>query len=61
MQELVLDTHELTAEAVVERSFIKLRRAMMTDPLVNSIHDADMIIKELLEQEQERIPKDWYE
>lgn len=61
MQELVLDTHELTAEAVVERSFIKLRRAMMTDPLVNSIHDADMIIKELLEQEKERIPKDWYE
>ncbi|CAM3106049.1 glycoside hydrolase family 4 [Paenibacillus lupini] len=61
MQELVLDTHELTAEAVVEQSFIKLRRAMMTDPLVNSIHDADMIIKELLEQEQERIPKDWYQ
>ncbi|MGO4108279.1 family 4 glycosyl hydrolase [Paenibacillus sp. YAF4_2] len=61
MQELVLDTHELTAEAVVERSFIKLRRAMMTDQLVSSIHDADMIIKELLEQEQERIPKDWYQ
>lgn len=61
MQELVLDTHELTAEAVVERSFIKLRRAMMTDPLINSIHDADMIIKELLELEKEIIPKYWYE
>lgn len=61
MQELVLDTHELTAEAVVERSFIKLRRAMMTDPLVNSIHDADMIIKEILEREQDMIPQYWYE
>ncbi|MGO4699474.1 glycoside hydrolase family 4 [Paenibacillus sp. 2TAB26] len=61
MQELVLDTHELTAEAVVERSFTKLRRAMMIDPLVNSIHDADLIIKELLEQEREIIPEYWYE
>lgn len=61
MQELVLDTHELTAEAVAERSFVKLRRAMMTDPLVNSIHDADMIIKELLEQENDVLPKYWYE
>ncbi|MGO4180941.1 glycoside hydrolase family 4 [Paenibacillus sp. TAF43_2] len=61
MQELVLDTHELTAEAVVERSFTKLRRAMMTDPLVNSIHDADLIIKELLEKEREIIPEYWYE
>ncbi len=61
MQELVLDTHELTAEAVVERSFTKLRRAMMTDPLVNSIHDADLIIKELLELEREIIPGYWYE
>ncbi|CAI6084194.1 glycoside hydrolase family 4 [Cohnella sp. JJ-181] len=61
MQELVLDTHELTAEAVAERSFAKLRRAMLTDPLVNSIHDADMIIKELLDQEKEVLPKYWYE
>jgi Alpha-galactosidases/6-phospho-beta-glucosidases, family 4 of glycosyl hydrolases len=61
MQELVLDTHELTAEAVVERSFAKLRRAMMTDPLVNSIGDADNIIRELLEREREMIPDDWYE
>lgn len=61
MQELILDTHELTAEAVVERSFTKLRRAMMTDPLVNSIHDADMIIKELLERERDMLPKYWYE
>ncbi|WP_019636760.1 glycoside hydrolase family 4 [Paenibacillus fonticola] len=61
MQELVLDTHELTAEAVVERSFTKLRRAMLTDPLTNSIHDTDLMIKELLELEREIIPGYWYE
>lgn len=61
MQELVLDTHELTAEAVVERSFTKLRRAMLTDPLTNSIHDTDLMIKELLELERESIPEYWYE
>ncbi len=61
MQELILDTHELTAEAVVERSFVKLRRAMMTDPLVNSIGDADRIIQELLERERDILPSYWYE
>jgi len=60
MQELVLDTHELTAEAVVECSFAKLRRAMLTDPLVNSIADADNIIRELLKLEKDVIPKYWY-
>ncbi|AYB43139.1 glycoside hydrolase family 4 [Paenibacillus lautus] len=61
MQELVLDTHELTAEAVVEQSYEKLKRAMLTDPLVNSISDADQIIKELLVLEREMIPDAWYE
>jgi len=60
MQELILDTHELTAEAVVERSYKKLRRAMLTDPLVHSIADADQIIKELLELEKDVIPEHWY-
>ncbi|MBD2846482.1 glycoside hydrolase family 4 [Paenibacillus sp. IB182496] len=60
MQELILDTHELTAEAVVEQDYGKLRRAMMTDPLVNSIADADQIIRELLEAEREIIPAAWY-
>ncbi len=60
MQELVLDTHELTAEAVVEQSYEKLRRAMLTDPLVNSISDADQIIKELLTLEREMVPDAWY-
>jgi alpha-galactosidase/6-phospho-beta-glucosidase family protein len=61
MQESILDTHELTAEAVVELDFAKLRRAMLTDPLVNSISDADHIIKEIMEQEKEALPKQWFE
>jgi len=60
LQEVVLDTHELTAEAVVEVSREKLRRAMLTDPLVNSIADADQIISELLELEKDVIPATWY-
>ncbi|MFE5320630.1 glycoside hydrolase family 4 [Paenibacillus sp. NPDC056579] len=60
LQELVLDTHELTAEAVIEGSREKLRRAMLTDPLVNSIADADQIITELLELEKDVIPDHWY-
>ncbi|MEF3306560.1 family 4 glycosyl hydrolase [Paenibacillus sp. GYB003] len=61
MQQLVLDTHELTAEAVVERSFAKLRRAMLTDPLVSSIGDADRIIQEIMEREREALPAYWFE
>ncbi len=61
MQELVLDTHELTAEAIYERSFEKLRRAMMTDPLICSIADADNIIRELLDNEKDALPGYWFE
>ncbi|RKN71203.1 glycoside hydrolase family 4 [Paenibacillus ginsengarvi] len=61
MQQIVLDTHELTAEAVVERSFAKLRRAMLTDPLTNSIADADRIIAEIMERERDALPAYWFE
>jgi alpha-galactosidase len=60
MQEIVLDTHELTAEAVVKGDHALLRRAMMSDPLVTSIADADAILKELLEHEKDIIPAGWY-
>ena len=33
LQEIVLDTHELTAEAIVKADYRLLRRALMTDPL----------------------------
>lgn len=60
MQELVLDTHELTVEAAVTCDRRLLRRAMLTDPLTNSIGDADTIIKELLEAEKEVLPPEWF-
>ncbi len=61
MQEIVLDTHELTAEAVAKCDMTLLRRAMLTDPLVNSIADADAIINELLDAEQAVLPACWRE
>jgi alpha-galactosidase/6-phospho-beta-glucosidase family protein len=61
MQELVLDTHELTAEAIAECSLEKIRRAMLTDPIVSSIGDADNIVKGLLELERDALPSCWFE
>ncbi len=59
-QQLILDTHELTAEAVARCDYNLLRRAMLTDPIVNSIADADAILTELLEQERDALPDCWY-
>lgn len=61
MQEVILDTHELTAEAVVKGDYTLLRRAMMTDPLTSSIADTDAILKELLEAERDGLPEYWYD
>ncbi len=60
LQEIVLDTHELTAEAIVKADYSLLRRAMMTDPLTNSIADADAILRDLLAVEREALPDHWY-
>ena len=60
LQEQILDTHELTAEAVVTGDYALLRRAMMTDPLTNSIADADAILRELLAAERAALPDHWY-
>lgn len=60
MQELVLDTHELTAEAVATCDRALLRRAMLTDPLSCSIADSDAIIAELLEAERDALPGCWF-
>ena len=60
LQEQVLDTHELTAEAVVKGDYALLRRAMMTDPLTSSIADADAILRELLAAEREGLPDHWF-
>ncbi len=60
LQMQVLDTHELTAEAAVSCNRDILLRAMITDPIVNNIGDAKMIIKELLEAQKDILPKEWY-
>ena len=60
MQEVIIDTHELTAEAIVKCDYQLLRRAMMTDPLVTSIADADKILQELLAAERDALPDVWY-
>ena len=56
----VLDTHELTVEAAVTGSRSILRRAMLTDPIVNNIGDADACITDLLAAEKDGLPAYWY-
>lgn len=59
MCETVLDTHELTAEAIHRQDRDLLRRAMLTDPLTTSIGDADALIGALLERERDALPGCW--
>ena len=61
MQEVVLDTHELTAEGVVKRDRGLIRRALLTDPLTNSIGDTDALVAELLQAERDGLPAHWHE
>ncbi len=60
LQMQVLDSHELAAEAAVTCNYKILLRAMMTDPLINNIGDAKMIMNELLEIEKDILPAEWY-
>ena len=61
LQEQVLDAHELTAEAAATCDRGLLRRAMLTDPMLSSIADADAIVRELLEAERDALPACWFE
>jgi alpha-galactosidase/6-phospho-beta-glucosidase family protein len=60
LQQQIIDTHELTAEAAVTADRATLRRAMLTDPLCVNIRDADACIKDLLEAERDALPPAWY-
>jgi alpha-galactosidase len=60
LQQLVLDTHELTAQAAVECDRDLLLRALCTDPIVNNIGDAKNIMEELLEAERDALAKEWF-
>jgi alpha-galactosidase len=59
MQHLVLDAHELAAEAAVTGDRKTLRTAMLTDPICNNIADADACIRDLLAAERSALPKYW--
>ncbi|MCX7591956.1 MAG: glycoside hydrolase family 4 [Kiritimatiellae bacterium] len=60
LQHVVLDTHELTAEAAVTGDRNLLKRAMLTDPICNNIPDAEACIRDLLEAEREALPSYWF-
>ena len=60
LQQQVLDTHELTAEAAITGDRAILRRAMLTDPICNNIADADGCIRDLLKAEREALPGYWF-
>jgi alpha-galactosidase len=57
----VLDTHELTVEAIISNDKKILYRAMASDPIVNNLDDAKAIMNELLEAERQYLPKEWYD
>ncbi|MDD3927584.1 MAG: glycoside hydrolase family 4 [bacterium] len=60
LQQQIIDTHELTAEAAVTGDRSLLLRAMLTDPLCNNIGDARGCMEELLQLEREALPEYWY-
>ena len=57
---MVLDTLKPMAEAVVKGDYTSLWRAMMIDPLIDSVIDADAILSDLLEAEKDILPEHWY-
>ena len=60
MEQLVLETHELTVKAIATCDRAVLRRAMVLDPIVPSVEDADAMIAELLKAERTALPKCWF-
>jgi alpha-galactosidase len=58
--ENVLDTHELTAQAVYQQDYQLLRRAFVTDPLsAQCIPDLDALLRELIEAQSDIVPAHW--
>lgn len=60
LQQQILDTHELTAEAAVTGDKSLLKRALLTDPLGNNIADVEACIEDLLKAEKKALPDYWY-
>ena len=60
LSQQVLDTHELTAKAAAEFDRDALLQAMVVDPIVNSIEDAEGIIAETFERQKDALDPRWY-
>ena len=60
LTQVVLDTHELTAQAAATCDRDLLLRAFMTDPIVTNIEDAKAIIEESLARQRDILPRGWY-
>ena len=60
LQEQILDTHELTAEAAAEFDRAKVLRAFVSDPIVNNTVDARAMIEELFEAQSDALDDRWY-
>jgi alpha-galactosidase len=56
----VLDAHMTAIEAAVSCCRDVLLRAMLIDPMVSSIGDAEKIIEELLQAERDVLPAKWF-
>jgi alpha-galactosidase len=56
----VLDTHELTARAAAEFDRDALHQAMLVDPVVNSIEDAEAMIEETFVRQKDGLDARWY-
>jgi alpha-galactosidase len=61
MCENILDTHELTAEAAYHSDRTLLRRALLCDPLTNSIADTEALMAEMLQVQCEALSPKWYQ
>ena len=59
LQQQVLDTHELTAEAAVTRDRGLLLRALAIDPIVNNLGDARAIMAEALDRQKDVLGDGW--
>ncbi|MCC5829961.1 MAG: hypothetical protein JJU36_10990 [Phycisphaeraceae bacterium] len=53
--EQILDTHELTAQAIHDGDMRMLRRALVIDPLTSSIGDIDALLQDMLEEQGDAI------
>ncbi len=60
LSELILDAHEITAEAAITHDRTLLRRALLADPLTDSIGDTDALLEDFFEVQREALDPQWF-